>query len=222
MGWAAAAQAGAQAIDTGLQVWSGMEANASNERIAKQTWTRQKEAMQSRYQWTMEDMRKAGLNPILAYQQGGGTPLSAPTANISPVYQKDGLSSAVSKWREAEQWGQQMKNMEAVEYRDREDAALSSAKHATELENRENAKTLGDIMKWQATSAKAAATGDAIMMDMLEKYPVLRQVDAVSKALQGSIGVGSSARSLLPKAGSVRAPGRAPVAPKRSPIRKGK
>lgn len=43
---------------------------------------------QKRYQWQMEDMRKAGLNPILSYQTGApggggvGTYQGAPTSNL--------------------------------------------------------------------------------------------------------------------------------------------
>lgn len=32
----------------------------------------QRRMYKHRYQYTVEDMRKAGLNPALAYQQGGG------------------------------------------------------------------------------------------------------------------------------------------------------
>lgn len=42
----------------------------------------QKETLRSQYQWGMEDMRKAGLNPILAYKQGGAG--SASGADYTP------------------------------------------------------------------------------------------------------------------------------------------
>lgn len=49
---------------------------------SKQAYNRAKKMYKSRYQWTMEDMRKAGLNPILAYQQGVGSP---GTANMTKI-----------------------------------------------------------------------------------------------------------------------------------------
>ncbi|QCQ85128.1 DNA pilot protein [Blackfly microvirus SF02] len=42
----------------------------------------QKETLRHQYQWGMEDMRKAGLNPILAYKQGGAG--SASGADYTP------------------------------------------------------------------------------------------------------------------------------------------
>lgn len=61
------------------------------------------------YQRTMADMKKAGLNPILAYQQGGA---STPQGVMAPVHQAqlenelsalgEGVSSAAQKAKDAE------------------------------------------------------------------------------------------------------------------------
>lgn len=198
-GWAAAAQAGAQVVDTGLQVWSAMAANESRERIAKQTWTRQKEAMQSRYQWTMEDMRKAGLNPILAYQQGGGSPLSAPSANVEPVYQKEGLSSAVARYREAEQWAANQKILEAQDQNVREDTAKKSAEIRLLTQERINREIEERIMKNTEVTSAAKATQDAITEKMYQKYPWLRQLDILSKSVQGAGGAVTTGKQLWSK-----------------------
>ena len=47
----------------------GQEASAQS---ARDQMEFQERSYRNRYQWTMGDLRKAGLNPILAYQQGVG------------------------------------------------------------------------------------------------------------------------------------------------------
>lgn len=46
-------------------------------------YERQKEFMQNSYQWTIEDMKKAGLNPLLAISQGSNTAPSIAMGNGS-------------------------------------------------------------------------------------------------------------------------------------------
>ncbi len=74
-GWAAVAQIGTQVASSALGA-------SFAQKQAKKAWKRQQQMYKHRYQWQMEDMRKAGLNPILAYRQtppgttisGGGPP----------------------------------------------------------------------------------------------------------------------------------------------------
>jgi len=46
-------------------------ANTEAKEASQRQMDFQKETLRSQYQWGMEDMRKAGLNPLLAYKQGG-------------------------------------------------------------------------------------------------------------------------------------------------------
>lgn len=62
-------------------VGTAVTAHLSN-RAAEKAQEHQKKMYRSRYQWTMEDMRLAGLNPMLAYRQGVGGPGSAPMAQV--------------------------------------------------------------------------------------------------------------------------------------------
>lgn len=54
----------------------------------------QRESAQNRYQWTMADMKAAGLNPILAYQQGGGAALQG--SSYQPVNTLGGIPGAIN------------------------------------------------------------------------------------------------------------------------------
>lgn len=63
----------------------------------QKAWEKQK--MQNSYQWTVDDMQKAGLNPALGYSQGETTGSGAPNPNspTAPNYDPtSSISSAIS------------------------------------------------------------------------------------------------------------------------------
>jgi len=53
---------------------------------SKLAWSRQKRVLQKSIQWRTADMRKAGLNPLLAIAPGGGGGGSAPSAQPPPQF----------------------------------------------------------------------------------------------------------------------------------------
>lgn len=59
----------AAGITAGSSILGGVLGNSSASAAARQAWQRQKTAYQHRYQWQVEDMKKAGLNPMLAFSQ---------------------------------------------------------------------------------------------------------------------------------------------------------
>ncbi|WNK13568.1 MAG: DNA pilot protein [Microvirus sp.] len=103
------------------------QANSANEFSAKQFATR--------YQTTTADMQAAGLNPMLAYSQGGGSPPTGQQASVS-----DAISPAVESARSSYAVGNQAKLIGAQVEATKASAEASSAQAAktraeTELVN---------------------------------------------------------------------------------------
>lgn len=62
--------------------WGQSQANKSNETMAKDNRAFQERMSSTAYQRSMTDMKKAGLNPMLAYMKGGA---STPSGSTMPV-----------------------------------------------------------------------------------------------------------------------------------------
>lgn len=92
---------GIGSIAGGLLGSSGAsDANKANAQLARDVMAFQERMSSTAYQRAMEDMRKAGLNPILAYQRGGA---STPTGSLATMQNElaplgAGISGAASAY----------------------------------------------------------------------------------------------------------------------------
>lgn len=124
----------------------------------------EKEKMQNAYQWTVDDMQKAGLNPALGYSQGptssGGAPsASAPQPDYSGV--GSSIEQALNFYNSARQVDSQIGvNNSAIGKTEAETAGqiLNNelvAKYGDPQKKAEVANTLMDTANKSANTAKA-------------------------------------------------------------------
>ncbi len=99
-GWAAAAS-----------IAGGLGSSALSILASKRAIKFQKEAMKNRHQWEVEDLRKAGLNPILSANNGASTGgLNMPMPDTSGV--EKGVNSAIAALQVENQLKQQEANID--------------------------------------------------------------------------------------------------------------
>ena len=119
----------AGAIGAGASLAGGIMANNASARAAKEMMQFQEKMFRSRYQMTMADMRKAGLNPILAGSMGVGSSPSGASYEAQNVGAGvgDALQSGASSARSVKLMRQELRNLKATEEKIKEEKVAASA-----------------------------------------------------------------------------------------------
>ena len=150
------------------------DANSAQAASVERQLAFQRESVQNSYQWAVKDMKRAGINPMLAYQQGGSSALSG--ANYTPQNEYgqagDAIKSSVSSALAIRRQRQELRTMEAQEklalsneavaqiewYRRRDERNNINADTQNKYIQAQRQQQLLEIDKANVTSARTQAT----------------------------------------------------------------
>lgn len=132
-----------------LSLFGGERANRAQRKMASQQANFQERMSNTAYRRAMEDMKGAGLNPILAYQQGGASTPSGSIAN-----QSDTVTPAVSTAMQYRRTKAEIENLHELNDKIRSDTILNqamvdSAKADAALKANSALKTLTETQQLQ-------------------------------------------------------------------------
>lgn len=143
------------------------EANKENQQANKLNRDWMERMSNTAYQRAMDDMKKSGLNPMLAYQQGGA---SVPT-NTAPV------SQAASGTKLADAALGAFTGISAAQtQRQQANTAQAQSESSISLQGAQTANTVATIEKTQAETAKTR--------DSIKSQEVRRQLEKAQIPLQ--------------------------------------
>jgi len=166
-------------ISGGLNYFGAQAANRANKKMAREQMAFQQESSREQmdfqermsntaYQRSMQDMRQAGLNPILAYNLGGASsPSGAQSAGATAQMQNE-LGSAVSSAQDARRLQAEIANMKKQNQL-LDNQSLQARSQATL--NDANASLAMDNQKLtQANTAKAVVEAAKAKSDMYRSW----------------------------------------------------
>nr|QJI53672.1 MAG: hypothetical protein [Cressdnaviricota sp.] len=180
MGWLSSAIGGA----VGDWIGGSISNHFQKELMAEQA-AHNKEMYQNRYQWTVEDLRKAGLNPILATGGLASSSASVGIAGSSP----GGVSNAMAAHRRISEVDKQgleiQRENAAANTTTAQAAARNAATNQAVGETTQKANTATAAEREAAAMRTIAAIGNdakqtAALVDMYEKQGTAALVNAVA------------------------------------------
>lgn len=183
-------------VSGGLDIAGGALQTSANKEAQIRQHQFQEKMYRNRYQYTMEDMQSAGLNPILAYRQGGGNAPSGGSMAGAPNIMQGAAASARGLTRlsadvKMARMGTRLRRSQIAETWAKEASAATAAGLNKQLERKAKADT-ANVQTQTAlgrTALPAAKAQEALdKTDLGEK---LRQLNRVIRSVTGRDATGA-------------------------------
>lgn len=143
--WGGMAKASIPLLQGGMQMYGQSATNAANAKQAQQQMDFQAEQTGTSYQRGVADMKAAGLNPMLAYSQGGASSGGGASAIMG-----NEVGSAASTALQSYQTMQGINNMQAQERQINAQTANTDMDTINKGLNQPILKNTGEAGKWDA------------------------------------------------------------------------
>jgi hypothetical protein len=160
-------------------------ANAANAASAQQAAAQmafQERMRETQYQTAVKDMKEAGLNPMLAYSQGGaGTPTGA-MGSVSTATMKNALGAGVTGY-------QQMSMNEAdIDLKKATTVGTSAATLKTEADTIKTAADIGYVLENTKLNTQTQKNLEVQLNKLQQEILNLRATEKYTSAATGKVG----------------------------------
>lgn len=176
------------ALGAGASLLGGKKANEANSALSARQMDFQEYMSNTAHRREVEDLRAAGLNPILSGTGGAGSSTPAgSTATAQNIGQ--GVDSAINTGLAVRRQKQELSVMKSQEDKNNQDRYLSSrVENIRQLEEGITQQTLA-AAKLDLEVRKAAQKGllDQAKMESSSAYKAKRHIDATSETLGGLV-----------------------------------
>lgn len=146
-------------LSPALNYASAAAANRTNRAIASNQMDFQAEQSSTAYQRSMADMKAAGLNPMLAYQQGGAS--SPPGASAAVQPENFDISSAVNNYYDNQKKKEEVQSLDSQQKLNSDLSAKARAETVKALSDTDvalaNAKSQVELNSANAVKSRAEA-----------------------------------------------------------------
>ncbi|MCK6418891.1 MAG: hypothetical protein L6Q57_08170 [Alphaproteobacteria bacterium] len=151
-------------LGSALGFFSAKDTNRANQRAADDTNQFTREMMQNRHQWEVNDLKAAGLNPVLS---AGGTPSMGSSAKADVINPMDSISQGLQSALAVKRFNFELDNLKADTEKKKQEAYLTSdlsqkaaADTSLAIAQIRNAETQNDLLKYQLPGARVDAKTD--------------------------------------------------------------